>query len=220
MKFSFAALLALAIVAPTYAAVVARVEGEVQDAPAKHTGMARTWLPVPALVRSHPYPFIASNIQPEVVTCYNTGTKADRALIVSVIDDWCGRVIGTYVPNGQTVWSVCLRETSYDYGTFTVYVSGEAINNCGGFTIDGNCNRLLREPVDQCNTGGVNGKQPSSREDTKPICVDSGAPALDPTGPISEVALRFSGHKVLDNPITFDVLPNTSVDLHLMINPV
>ncbi|KAJ6472894.1 hypothetical protein C8R47DRAFT_1076792 [Mycena vitilis] len=40
-----------------------------------------------------------------------------------------------------------------------IYVSGEAINSCGGFTIDGNCNRLLREPVDQCNTGDVNGKQ-------------------------------------------------------------
>ncbi|KAJ7887876.1 hypothetical protein B0H14DRAFT_3430507 [Mycena olivaceomarginata] len=47
----------------------------------------------------------------------------------------------------------------YDYGTFTVLVSGKAINNCGGFTIDGNCNRLLCLPVDGCNTGGVNGKQ-------------------------------------------------------------
>ena len=70
-------------------------------------------------------------------------------------------------------------QARYNYGTFTVLVSGEAINgyiirlqittymltsichlkiSCG-FTVDGNCNRLLREPVDQCNTGGVNGKQ-------------------------------------------------------------
>ncbi|KAJ7079267.1 hypothetical protein B0H15DRAFT_999623 [Mycena belliarum] len=88
----------------------------------------------------------------EVVTCYNFGTKADRAPIISVIDDWCGRVIGSSVQNGQTVWA------RYNYGTFTVLVSGAAING-GSFVIDGNCNRLLRLPVDSCNTGGVNGKQ-------------------------------------------------------------
>ncbi|KAG6819057.1 hypothetical protein H0H93_015876 [Arthromyces matolae] len=91
---------------------------------------------------------------PEVVTCYGTGTKADRAPIVSVIDDWCNNhAIGTFVPNGQTI------SARYDYGTFTVLVSGAAINGCGGFTVDSNCNRLLRLPVDKCNTGGENGKQ-------------------------------------------------------------
>ncbi|KAF8206891.1 hypothetical protein K438DRAFT_1756231 [Mycena galopus ATCC 62051] len=49
-------------------------------------------------------------------------------------------------------------QARYNYGTFTAYVSGEAINGCS-FVIDGNCNRLLRLPVDGCNTGGVNGKQ-------------------------------------------------------------
>ncbi|KAG6907035.1 hypothetical protein DXG01_010838 [Tephrocybe rancida] len=87
----------------------------------------------------------------EVVTCYNTGTRADRAPITSVIDDWCrNSAIGKRVSNGQTIWA------RYNYGTFTVLVSGAAIN---GFTVDGNCNRLLRLPVDKCNTGGVNGKQ-------------------------------------------------------------
>ncbi|KAG6914933.1 hypothetical protein DXG01_014369 [Tephrocybe rancida] len=104
---------------------------------------------------------IAKRIGTEVVTCYNTGTKADRAPIVSVIDDWCNLIedlrlsnhaIGQHVSNGQTIWA------RYNYGTFTVLVSGAAINGCS-FTVDGNCNRLLREPVDQCNTGGVNGKQ-------------------------------------------------------------
>jgi len=96
---------------------------------------------------------LAKRLGTEVVTCYNVGTKADRAPIISVIDDWCNNhAIGMHVSNGQTIWA------RYNYGTFTVLVSGEAINGCS-FTVDGNCNRLLREPVDQCNTGGVNGKQ-------------------------------------------------------------
>ncbi|KAJ6472903.1 hypothetical protein C8R47DRAFT_1221637 [Mycena vitilis] len=136
----------MAMTVPAYAAVVARVEGEVSDIPAK-------WLSVESGVSYRNGTDLVARVGTEVVTCYNTGTKADRAPIVSVIDDWCGKVIGTHVVNGQTVWA------RYNYGTFTVYVSGEAINNCGGFTIDGNCNRLLREPVDQCNTSGVNGKQ-------------------------------------------------------------
>ncbi|KAG6847662.1 hypothetical protein H0H93_006686 [Arthromyces matolae] len=32
---------------------------------------------------------LAKRVGTEVVTCYNTGTKADRAPIISVIDDWC-----------------------------------------------------------------------------------------------------------------------------------
>ncbi|KAJ7452803.1 hypothetical protein FB451DRAFT_1409107 [Mycena latifolia] len=105
----------------------------------------------------------------EVITCYGFGTlegkrlyvgnirpddsQADRSPIVAVIDDWCGPVIGTTVTNGHTVWA------RYNYGTFTVLVTGQAINGYN-FVIDGNCNRLLRLPVDGCNTGGVNGKQP------------------------------------------------------------
>ncbi|KAG6847271.1 hypothetical protein H0H93_009144 [Arthromyces matolae] len=61
----------------------------------------------------------------EVVTCYNGGTAADRAPIISVIDDWCNNhAIGTFVANGVTIWA------RYNYGTFTVLVSGEAINGC------------------------------------------------------------------------------------------
>jgi len=89
----------------------------------------------------------------EVVTCYDDGTMADRAPLVSVIDDWCNNhAIGTQVSNGQTIWA------RYNYGSFTVLVSGASVNGCS-FIVDGNCNRLLREPVDQCNTDGVNGKQ-------------------------------------------------------------
>ncbi|KAJ6472409.1 hypothetical protein C8R45DRAFT_936307 [Mycena sanguinolenta] len=166
MKLSaISSLVALAIAVPTCASVVARIEGEVADTPAKESVRTLSSEIKPILN----YPFSLQEQQrsspalwpwdPEVVTCYGTGTKArnlafpaDRAPIVAVIDDWCGKVIGSTVQNGQTVWA------RYDYGTFTVFVSGEAINGCS-FVIDGNCNRLLRLPVDGCNTSGVNGKQ-------------------------------------------------------------
>ncbi|KAJ7790401.1 hypothetical protein B0H14DRAFT_3430513 [Mycena olivaceomarginata] len=143
MKLSISGLVAFAIAAPAFGAVVARIEGNVTSdvVLGKHRATY------------HNSSDLVPHVGTEVVTCYGFGTKADRAPIVSVIDDWCGKVIGTYVPNGQEVWA------RYDYGTFTVLVSGKAINSCGGFTIDGNCNRLLRLPVDGCNTGGVNGKQ-------------------------------------------------------------
>ncbi|KAJ7171468.1 hypothetical protein C8R46DRAFT_1262988 [Mycena filopes] len=146
MQFSLFAFIALAIAVPVQSSVVARVEGEITDAaPAK-------WLSYEDEISytNDSSIALAPRVGTEVVTCYNTGTKADRAPIVSVIDDWCGRVIGTTVTNGKTI------SARYDYGTFTVLVSAAAIN---GFVIDGNCNRLLRLPVDKCNTGGVNGKQ-------------------------------------------------------------
>ncbi|KAJ7800207.1 hypothetical protein B0H14DRAFT_3490933 [Mycena olivaceomarginata] len=146
MKLSISGLVALAIAAPALGAVVARIEGDVTSdvVPGK-------WLSIKQGITYHNSTDVVPRAGP-IVTCYGSGTKADRAPIISVIDDWCG-VIGTSVANNQEVWA------RYDYGTFTVRVSGKAINNCGGFTIDGNCNRLLRLPVDRCNTGGVNGKQ-------------------------------------------------------------
>ncbi|KAF9523170.1 hypothetical protein CPB83DRAFT_863294 [Crepidotus variabilis] len=89
----------------------------------------------------------------ESVTCYNKGTAIDRGPAASVIDDFCNnRAIG------QTLTSGHILESRYNYGAFTVLVSGAAINGCN-FQVDGNCNRLLRLPLDGCNTGGVNGKQ-------------------------------------------------------------
>ncbi|KAF8797753.1 hypothetical protein BYT27DRAFT_7237187 [Phlegmacium glaucopus] len=90
----------------------------------------------------------------KVITCYNIGTSVDPAPSTTVIDDWCNNhAIGHFVAPGATIWA------RYDYGTFTILVSGKALTNCGGFTVDGNCNRLLRLPLDGCNTRGVNGKQ-------------------------------------------------------------
>ncbi|KAJ7830276.1 hypothetical protein B0H13DRAFT_2372047 [Mycena leptocephala] len=148
MKFSISAFVAIAIAARSSASVVARVEGEI-------TGRTPlTWLSIEEGIsyKNETERSLIPRVGTEVVTCYGFGTKADRAPIIAVIDDWCGKVIGTHVSNGQTVWA------RYNYGTFTVLVSGEAINGCN-VVIDGNCNRLLREPVDQCNTSGENGKQ-------------------------------------------------------------
>ncbi|KAK7028613.1 hypothetical protein R3P38DRAFT_932871 [Favolaschia claudopus] len=147
MKLSFSGLIGLVFVAasPILGAVVARIEGQITDVPDK-------WLSIEQAIIYHNSTTgpLVERAGTEAVTCYKTGTKADRAPIVSVIDD-C-RVIGTHLNNGQEVMA------RYNYGTFTVLVSAKAINGCS-FTIDGNCNRLLRLPVDKCNTGGVNGKQ-------------------------------------------------------------
>ncbi|RDB27121.1 hypothetical protein Hypma_004602 [Hypsizygus marmoreus] len=89
---------------------------------------------------------------PEYVTCYNSGTKIDRAPSVTCIDNFCASVFGTRLAPGQTV---ALR---YYWGSFTILLSAQAINGCS-WSIDKNCNRLLRKPLDECNTRGENGKQ-------------------------------------------------------------
>ncbi|KAF7359768.1 Glycoside hydrolase family 55 protein [Mycena venus] len=145
MKLS---IVVLALAASAYASVVARVEGEVTVA------ASAKWLSIEEGIsyKNGSTVSLAPRAGTEVVHCYGTGTKADRAPIISVIDDWCGRVFGTTVNNGQTIWA------RYDYGTFTILVSAEAINGCS-WVVDGNCNRLLRLPTDRCNTNGENGKQ-------------------------------------------------------------
>ncbi|KAJ7218264.1 hypothetical protein B0H12DRAFT_1329352 [Mycena haematopus] len=137
-------LIALAIVAPVSAAVVARVEGEVTDTPG-------TWLSIEhGISYSNSTTELVARTGAEVVSCYGSGTKADRAL--SYQQSTTGAGDRHHRLNGQTLYA------RYNYGSFTVYVSGAAINGCN-FVIDGNCNRLLRLPVDKCNTGGENGKQ-------------------------------------------------------------
>ncbi|KIJ25528.1 hypothetical protein M422DRAFT_273524 [Sphaerobolus stellatus SS14] len=95
---------------------------------------------------------LSERVGAEVVSCYNFGTRTDRAPSISAIDDFCRRVNGRQVNNGQ---SVSMR---YNFGALTILVSGAAINGCN-FVVDGNCNRLLRKPLDECNTSGENGKQ-------------------------------------------------------------
>ncbi|KAJ6506747.1 hypothetical protein C8R45DRAFT_922921 [Mycena sanguinolenta] len=120
---SISGLVAIAIAVPIHASVVARVEGEITDAPAK-------WLSVETGICEHPetgkkannVDSFAQRTETILLPWYPAPEQADRAPITSVIDDWCGKVIGTTVNNGQTVWA------RYDYGTFTVLVSGEAIN--------------------------------------------------------------------------------------------
>ncbi|KAF9556910.1 hypothetical protein CPC08DRAFT_752238 [Agrocybe pediades] len=90
----------------------------------------------------------------EVVTCYGFGTSITRDSAIPVIDDWCNNIaIGQFVPAGATLWA------RYDYGSFTIYLSALVLTSCQGFTIDANCNRLLRLPLDGCNTNTVTAKQ-------------------------------------------------------------
>ncbi|RDB20744.1 hypothetical protein Hypma_012109 [Hypsizygus marmoreus] len=88
----------------------------------------------------------------ELITCYNAGTKIDRASSIASIDDFCAKHIGQELKDNEVV------SFRYDWGSFTILISGQAVNGCS-FTIDNNCNRLLRKPLDECNTGGENGKQ-------------------------------------------------------------
>ncbi|KAG7086819.1 hypothetical protein E1B28_002741 [Marasmius oreades] len=108
---------------------------------------------------------LVDRAQPEIVSCYNVGTKSDRTPFVAAIDQWAAeiienpplanrKVIGTTLHDGQEV------STVFEFGAVDYWLSAKAINGCS-FTIDSNCNRLLRLPVDQCNTSGENGKQVS-----------------------------------------------------------
>ncbi|KAF7307904.1 Glycosyl hydrolases family 18-domain-containing protein [Mycena kentingensis (nom. inval.)] len=90
----------------------------------------------------------------EVTHCYNAGTAVRRDKIIPLVDEFCARNKDVSVSNGQTVWT---RYGSAD-GTFTVLISGSAINGCN-FLIDNNCGRLLRMPLDNCNTNTVTAKQ-------------------------------------------------------------
>ncbi|KAJ7171456.1 hypothetical protein C8R46DRAFT_1262961 [Mycena filopes] len=147
MQISILALIALAIAAPVHSSVIARVEGQIPDiVPAK-------WLSIEeGISYDNTSLSLVPRVGAEVVSCYNSGFPANRAPLISAIDDWCGKVIGTTVTNGQTLLAY------YNFGTFVVSLSAKAINGCN-FVIDGNCNRLLRLPVDKCNTGGENFKE-------------------------------------------------------------
>ncbi|KIJ34466.1 hypothetical protein M422DRAFT_263429 [Sphaerobolus stellatus SS14] len=95
---------------------------------------------------------LTKRVGAEAVSCYNFGIRAGRASSISAIDDFCRRYNGRRVDNEQSV------SHRYGFGSFTILPSGAAINGCN-FVIDGNCNRLLRKPLDECNTSGENGKQ-------------------------------------------------------------
>ncbi|KAJ8096269.1 hypothetical protein PM082_011423 [Marasmius tenuissimus] len=94
----------------------------------------------------------SAQIGPEVVSCYNGGTRGNRLAFVTAIDEWCAIINGTNLVNGQEV-STMIAKDGVEY-----YLFVKAINGCN-YTIDCNCNRLLRRPVDSCNINDDNGKQ-------------------------------------------------------------
>ncbi|KAF9052040.1 hypothetical protein BJ165DRAFT_1524913 [Panaeolus papilionaceus] len=106
----------------------------------------------------------------EVVSCYNVGTVADRATLLAFIDAFCGRIMGTTLERAtitarflsktliplRSLIDAIFQQLTYNYGSFTVKLWGQAINE---WTVDSNCNRLLRYPLDNCNTGTTVAKQ-------------------------------------------------------------
>ncbi|BBN01018.1 hypothetical protein MPTK1_2g03950 [Marchantia polymorpha subsp. ruderalis] len=94
----------------------------------------------------------------ETVTCYNSGRKFDRAKIISAINSFCTNTIN--LSDGQKVE----REFRFPYPeTGHIDISAEA--RCSISVSPNECNRLLRRPTDECNTGGENGKQGGFVED-------------------------------------------------------
>ncbi|KAH9479031.1 hypothetical protein JR316_0007605 [Psilocybe cubensis] len=148
MKFQLGFIVAAAnVFASAYATAVPRAPNVADKWISVETGITLPGESIPGNVT------LAKRNGAEVVTCYDTGTQVDRAPATSVIDDWCNNhAIGQVVKNGAIIWA------RYNYGSFTILVSGQAINGCS-FKVDSNCNRLLRLPVDRCNTDGENGKQ-------------------------------------------------------------
>ncbi|TDL19253.1 hypothetical protein BD410DRAFT_900296 [Rickenella mellea] len=90
----------------------------------------------------------------ETVTCFNVGTKVDSAFAFASIDSFCASIKGQFVAAGTTKSATFTKSGT----STTIFVSGTAINGCS-FTVDANCNRLLRLPINNCNIAGANGKQ-------------------------------------------------------------
>ncbi|KAJ7580362.1 hypothetical protein C8J56DRAFT_961413 [Mycena floridula] len=74
----------------------------------------------------------------EAVSCYGSGVTASRAPLIDAIGQFCNAVIGRHFgPNADSYTDIELK----------------SVNGCQ-FIADGNCGRLLRRPVDECNTNG------------------------------------------------------------------
>ncbi|KAG7086808.1 hypothetical protein E1B28_002734 [Marasmius oreades] len=68
---------------------------------------------------------LVDRAQPEIVSCYNVGTKSDRTPFVAAIDQWCAKVIGTTLHDGQEV------STVFEFGAVDYWLSAKAINGYG-----------------------------------------------------------------------------------------
>ncbi|KAJ7579397.1 hypothetical protein C8J56DRAFT_964031 [Mycena floridula] len=67
----------------------------------------------------------------EAVSCYGSGVTASRAPLIDAIGQFCNA----------------------DSQPININIELKSVNGCQ-FIADGNCGRLLRRPVDECNTNG------------------------------------------------------------------
>lgn len=88
----------------------------------------------------------------EYVSCYGFGATMDRAILISAIDTFCAAVKNKFFDAGH------VEHREYIWSSYKIIIEAKAEGSCS-FRVDDNCGRLLRMPVDMCNTGGVNGKQ-------------------------------------------------------------
>lgn len=113
----------------------------------------------------------ALNPDRERAICYHHGHRMDRIDLVTAVDDFCNNRIGRWFPAGHFESLTYSRKDGS-----TIIVEFRSI--CG-WTLDNNCYRLFRGPIDDCNTGGVNGKQGGTVEERNPNC---GWWRVDPQG--------------------------------------
>ncbi|KAL0633193.1 hypothetical protein Q9L58_007935 [Maublancomyces gigas] len=88
----------------------------------------------------------------EYVSCYGFGAGMDRSILISAIDTFCAAVKGQFFGPGH------VEHREYIWSSYYIIIEAKAEGSCS-FTVNDHCNRLLRMPVDLCNTNGENGKQ-------------------------------------------------------------
>ncbi|KAJ7580363.1 hypothetical protein C8J56DRAFT_961414 [Mycena floridula] len=89
----------------------------------------------------------------EAVSCYGSGLTSPRAPLIDAIGKFCNAVIGRdFGPNADSYTASYLIPPSTNTPG-RIDIELKSVNGCQ-FIADGNCGRLLRRPVDECNTNG------------------------------------------------------------------
>ncbi|KAL2020076.1 hypothetical protein VTK56DRAFT_8880 [Thermocarpiscus australiensis] len=128
--------------------------------PKTSTSTPAVYLTPAAPAMAHPSP--AEN----KVSCYNSGLKADNADLAEVVARFCD-VVGAHAdfwgrrPAGQD-YNIAQSFTPSKVKAMSVAFKFNLQANCDWSYSCDECLRYLRNPVDACNCGGVNGKQSGS----------------------------------------------------------
>ncbi|TDL19247.1 hypothetical protein BD410DRAFT_805857 [Rickenella mellea] len=82
-------------------------------------------------------------------TCYNTGSTIGRDFAYAAIDAFCKSVMGKTTTPGVPMTGTY----TWSGGSETMFISAAPINGCT-FKVDDNCNKLLQDPIMNCNVDG------------------------------------------------------------------